>query len=122
MNNPSEVFPESDIILTRGDTCQLKWQRLDEEGEPITDIPDKMYFTVKKGFKTQNPIVQKTLEDMELGDDDYWHIVIAPDETDGLAYGEYVFDLEVINAGIKQTIAMGTFTVGCEVTFARNEV
>lgn len=122
MINPSEVFPESDIILTRGDTCQLKWQRLDEEGEPITDIPDKMYFTVKKGFKTQNPIVQKTLEDMELGDDDYWHIVIAPDETDGLAYGEYVFDLEVINAGIKQTIAMGEFIVGEEVTFARNEV
>lgn len=116
-----DTFPECTIFTTRGDSCPLKFQRLDDAGEPILDEPDAMFFSVKKSTRAQNPIIRKTLEDMELGEDGYYHFTILPEETDGMNYGKYVFDVEVIS-GYKQTIAMGEFIVGDEVTFARNEV
>ena len=117
-----ETFPDSPLFVIRGDTSPLMFQRLNDAGQPIAELPDKMYFTVKKTTKSPNPIIQKTLDDMELGEDEYFHFTIEPEDTDGLPYGTYVFDLEVINGGAKQTIAEGSFTVGDEVTFRRNEV
>lgn len=121
MNNPSEVFPESEIILTRGDTCNLTFQRLDANGDPILTKATKAFFTVKKNTRAFSYLIRKTIDDMTFDEGGNYHFTIEPSDTNRLSYGEYVFDLEII-AGYKQTIAKSKFIVGEEVTFVGNEV
>lgn len=62
-------------------------------------------------------------EDIVKKEDGYYHFAIMPSDTDGLLYGEYVFDIEIYNKEpfIKQTI-LGTLKLTNEVTHAENEV
>ena len=104
--------------LTRGDTGRFKFQRIDDEGQPITTIPDAIYFTVKKSYQSSSVILQKTLADMELDQDGTFHFVIDPTDTETLPYGHYVFDIEVTDSDYVQTIAKGAFVLLEESTWS----
>lgn len=106
----------------RGDTKKYKFQRKRADGTVITDRPDSLYFTVKKSYNDSLPVLQKTLNDMTLDQDGTYHFTIEPEDTDGLKYKTYVYDIQVSQNGIKTTIAKGNFIIKEEVTFARNEV
>lgn len=107
--------------FTRGDTQPLKFQRLDADGEPITTTPEKMFFTVKSSYKDKDHIFQKTLDDMELGDDNFWHFVLEPSDTETLAVGSYVYDIEVTENGNVFTISKGTIKLLPEATWSDNK-
>ena len=111
----------STLQMIRGDTSKFKFQSLDATGEVITTTPDAIYFTVKETTKNLNPIFQKTKEDMTMESDGTWHFVVEPTDTNSLQYWEYVYDLEVIQSGVKTTISIGKFIISPEVTWAANE-
>lgn len=111
--------------IVRGDTKYYKFQRKKKhDGSVITELPDKLYFTVKYDYNIEDIVIQKTLEKGIIFDpeDNYYYITINPDDTNDLPYGKYVYDIEVIKNGVKQTIAIGEISIANEVTFYRNEV
>ena len=105
----------------RGDTGAFKFQRLDMSGDPITSTPDAMFFTVKKSFSDNAYVLQKTLSDMTLKEDNFWHFVLEPGDTASLAYGSYVYDIEVTADGYVKTIAKGKLMIEEESTWATNK-
>ena len=108
--------------LTRGDTAGYNFQRKDAEGNVITTTPDALYFTVKAKWTDENALIQKTINDMTKDEDGTWHFVIQAGETDGLPYGNYVYDIEVIDDDAVQTISKGIITLTEEATWQANEV
>lgn len=113
---------ENKISMTRGDTARWKFQRLDANGNPIKAIADYCWFTVKTNDMKKETILQKTIDNMEFGEDYFYRFTIEPEDTNNLQYGDYVYDLEVIQEDYKQTISKGIFTLEYEVTFVNNEV
>lgn len=107
--------------LTRGDTGQYKFQRLNADGGVITTTPTAMYFTIKKSFQSPTALVQKKLEDMTIGEDYYWHFTIDPEDTESLEIGKYVYDIEVTTEGVVSTIAKGTLQLLSEATWYTNK-
>ena len=107
--------------FTRGDTQPLKFQRLDAEGHAITQTPTAMYFTVKTDFNASDYVFQKSIEDMTLGEDNYWHFVINPEDTQALPVGNYVYDIEVTTEGNVFTISKGTLKLLAEATWYLNK-
>lgn len=105
--------------FTRGDTYRFKFQRFNENGEVIEEKSQKMWFTVKKNYRTEEKLIQKTLENNEIKFDTeyFYHIVIEPNDTSNLNYGKYVYDIQVENDGVVSTIALGELTLTNEVTF-----
>lgn len=117
-----ECCGKNTLRQTRGDTRRYKFQRKDINGKLITILPDKIYFTVKKDWTRQAAVLQKTIADFTIDEDFVYRFTIYPDETESLKYGEYVFDVEVIQDSVKTTIAKGKFILTEEATFAENEV
>ena len=108
--------------IVRGDTKALKFQRK-MNGEPILDRVDKAYFTVKKNTSEDDPIFQKTINDMTFDSEGFYHFIVEPEDTNNLTYGDYVYDVEVmIGSTYKKTISRGTLSIVDEVTFPINEV
>jgi hypothetical protein len=107
--------------LTRGDSAPLKFQRKDANGDPILIAPAQMYFTVKKDWNQTDYVFQKTLADMTMSEDGYWHFVIEPSDTAVLPIGNYVFDIEVTVEGNVHTIAKGTLKLTAEATWVQNK-
>lgn len=104
--------------FTRGDTYKFKFQRLDSDNQPIMTKTEKMWFTVKTNYYTEDIKLQKTLDNgIEYTEDGYYHITIEHDDTKDLSYGAYVCDIQVENAGVVQTIYKGNLTLTNEVTF-----
>lgn len=113
------------LNIIRGDTKYFKFQRKKKhDGSVITDLPDKLYFTIKYDYNVEDIILQKTLNDgIEYNaEDNYYYITIKPEDTNELPYGKVVYDIEVIKNGVKQTIAIGNIEIAEEVTYASNEV
>lgn len=108
--------------IIRGDTKAFKFQIIDANGDPITTPMDSVYFTVKKNFKNNSAVFQITKDDMTFDEQGFYHAVITPDMTNGLDYGNYVFDIEYIISGVKKTPIVDAFTINHEVTFPINEV
>lgn len=111
----------NNLSIIRGDTIPLKFQRKDSDGNTITINADKAYFTVKNNTAQSNFLIQKTLDDMTIDEDNVYHFVIEPEDTNNLPYGTYVYDLEIIQGEIVTTISKGEFIIESEVTFAENE-
>ena len=109
------------ITITRGDTQPLKWTRLDPDGHAIMDTPDAMYLTIKRSWDDKNAIIQKKLADMTQDESGAWHTIIAAEETEGLPYGTYVFDLEVTVLGCVTTICKDELRVTREATWSTNK-
>lgn len=83
---------------------------------------DKMYFTVKDSYCTDDVIFQKSLGSGITIQNDKYYVVINPEDTENLEYGRYVYDCEFIKDGIKRTIEEGILYIKEEVTFSCNEV
>jgi hypothetical protein len=111
----------NDLQMIRGDTARFKFQRLDNNGDPILSQADKIYFTVKTKFTKPNFVLQKTKADMTFDEEGYYHFTLAPSDTDKLGFHEYDFDIQVTDEGLKTTIAFGTLRITPEVTWAQNE-
>jgi hypothetical protein len=107
--------------IIRGDTSKFKFQRLDTDGNPILIPAVQIYFTVKKNAGDKNFVFQKTLQEMELDAEGFYHVIIEPSDTNTMRFGNYVYDIEVITDDYKQTIVLDDFIVGAEVTWAINE-
>lgn len=110
------------LSQTRGDTAGYYFTRVDTEGEPITTAPQSIYFTVKRSFNDSRAILQKKMSDMTMAEDGTWHFVIQAGETDGLPYGDYVYDIQVTDDDAVTTIVKGKFTLTPEATWRSNEV
>lgn len=106
------------IEFTRGDTYYFRFQRLDSDKNVITDIAEKLWFTVKSDYSSSTPVIQKTIADetIKYDDDYFYHIVINSEDTRDLKYGEYVYDIQVMNGDVVKTIAKGNLTLTKEVT------
>lgn len=107
--------------MVRGDSKAYKFQRKDREGNILTDTPSTLFFTVKTSFNTQDFVLQKTLENMYITQDGYWHFVLNPEDTENLPYGKYCWDIQVVQDGFKTTIARGHLELTKESTWEMNE-
>lgn len=67
--------------IIRGDTSKFKFQRLDSDHNPILIPALQIYFTVKKNAGDKNFIFQKTMQDMELDAEGFYHVIIEPNDT-----------------------------------------
>ena len=117
-----------EISMVRGDLETRTFQIRSPDGqggtEPFTETLDDIYLTVKKNPNTRDFKFQKRLSNgtiLPLGDGTY-QFTIRPEDTDGIDYGEYGFDIEIVKDGeIKKTFT-GIFRVTEEYTHAANEV
>lgn len=82
----------SRIIMTRGDTVKISvGVKFKESGEPYEpEADDTIRFSVKKYLSDKNPVIVKDvpIETMLL--------VLDPDDTKSLSFGEYHYDVQLI--------------------------
>lgn len=116
--------------IIRGDTKRYQFKRADGDGDTVVERPYGLYFTVKRVWTDEDFIFQKTIDDMEFDDDEtsetygFWSFVIRPTDTDGVDYGRYVCDIQVVrdeDSLEKTTIYKDRFTILDESTWAVNE-
>ena len=109
--------------FTRGDTQSLKFLITLKDNTPVKfeDI-GTLFITCKKSIYSNENIFQKTLEDVELDEDGYIHVIFKPDDTESLEYGKYVFDIEITTkAGYRKT-KLFEFTLAGETTFHGGDI
>ena len=110
------------IEFARGDSYQLGFVAT-RNGEPVTDEFDHVYFTVKKCYADHDFLFQKTVANGGIVYDGEGHYTlnIAPEDTNGMEFGDYDFDIEVRNNdGYKRTFS-GKLTLSKETTHWYNE-
>ncbi len=110
------------LSMPRGDIRNIKFSISDSSGI-LTEPFEEVYFTCKRAFTQQNVIFQKKLSDgtITFDDEGYYHLVIESLDTSGLTYGEYVFDIEVVNGTTLKQTSVGKLIITEEVTFLNNE-
>lgn len=111
------------ITMPRGDIRKIKFSVKNSTGEIFHNDFDEIYFTCKRDFNDRNYIFQKRLSDGSItkSDDGYYHLTILASDTDYLKYGNYLFDIEVIQGDTVKQTTVGTLILTYEVTHARNE-
>lgn len=109
------------ISMVRGDTAKFRFQRLDANGDVILTKAPRIFFTLKKKYIYEPFILQKTIADMTFDFEGWYHFTIEPEDTNGLDFGAYIYDIEVITDEYKQTISIGDFAITKEVTWVQNE-
>ena len=113
------------ITMPRGDLRHVRFCILDTAGEISRREYSEIYFTVKRDARDRTALFQRRLSDGGIvpDGDGYYHLSILPEDTDGLAYGRYVFDIELLDGdALKETPCVGTLHLTYEVTHAGNEV
>lgn len=106
------------ISKTRGDTIQLEWQRRNMEDEVIMTTPSEMWLTVSPDWDSPVKLIQKTLADMTMDEEGFWHVTIQGSETEPLPYGTYVFDIEVTEQSFTTTICKDALVLTEESTWS----
>ena len=100
------------ITLTRGDTAILRLDITDDKGNPykLTDS-DVVIFTLKRSVMERDVIFQKSMVDGK--------IIIHPQDTAHLEYGQYVYDVELTkeNGFVATVIPPHRFVIAEEVTW-----
>lgn len=110
------------ISLPRGDIRNVRFQVKDGT-EVYTDFTE-VYFTVKKNYKTDDVLIQKKLSDESIILDSqtgYFSFKLTPEDTNNLAYGTYVFDIELNKGDVIKQTSLGELTITEEVTFQGDE-
>lgn len=120
----SERKPLSPINMPRGDRREISFVVRDRNGTIVLDLLDEVYVTVKKRFTDEAFLFQKRLSSGTITqtEDGVYHFTIEPDDTNGLAFGEYVFDIEIIRVGTLKETRVGKLNIMQESTWAVNEV
>ena len=110
------------ITMPRGDIQNIiftiTWPP--ESEQEIT--PTEIYFTVKQSYGHKDYLFQKRLTtgQIEYMSENTYGFTIEAADTDMLSFGKYVFDIEIVGEGLKQT-TVGDFVLTHEVTYASNE-
>lgn len=117
-----ENMKEIDFEFTRGDTCPLVFNLLDENGNEIEiENQDEIYLTFKKNYNTKDIVLQKRFSTQEIiKEDRQYKTILAQTDTANLKYGTYVFDICIKSGDYVQTIALGTMTLTNESAFINN--
>lgn len=112
------------IKMPRGDIRDIKFNIIDSNETVIPTDFDEIYATFKRGYSDKEVLFQKRLTNGTITKDssNYYHFTIEPNETNNLAYGEYVFDIEILKENLIKQTFVGEFILTDEVTFAINEV
>jgi hypothetical protein len=100
------VDDENNIYLTRGDSATLELTIYDDEGEIYTPTEnDVIVLTIKTNVNNVEYKLRKTFENLQL--------IITPQESARFNFGEYLFDIRLINDTLTDTfICDGVFTIG----------
>lgn len=115
------------IEIVRGDTSPVyKFQRKNESGV-ITTKPRKMWITFKGDCCDSECVFQKTLDNGQITynvTDNYYRFKILPEDTQDLKYGDYGFDIAIIDEnGDRKTLKNnGKLKVVTHYTHKCNEV
>lgn len=113
-----------EIIFPRGDRVSKKIAVREKTTGDLTDIEfDDIYFTVKHKYFNQEFVFQKRYSTGEITKDEYgyYRFTIYPEDTDGLPFGDYDFDIEIVRNGSIKHTTVGRFSLTREVTYATNE-
>lgn len=107
------------LSFIRGDSCPLKFQIHDIEGNSVskTDLQSLFLTCRKSNNKNSKIIFQKEMNDFKYDDEEkYYFITIEPEDTQELPYDTYNFDIEAkFHDGEVQTIK-SEFTITDEDT------
>lgn len=89
----SYVVKKSNITLTRGDTFKAQIFIKDKEGNMYTpESGDVIEFGVKKDYDDEKLLIKKEVPI------DTMILRINPEDTKSLAFGEYVYDMQLTKA------------------------
>lgn len=78
------------ISMTRGDTCRIKLDLSDDLSEEyIPSDEDVIRFAVKKNYTDSEPLIFKVIPNDTLV------LTIDPSDTKELAFGSYVYDIQI---------------------------
>ena len=101
------------INLTRGDSCDIIFTIYDLNGD-VYELHegDTVLFTIKINCETSDIIIQKDITADCV-------ISLSHNDTKSLAYGSYVYDVQLTTAGddVYTVIAPAVFNITKEVTF-----
>lgn len=106
-----EIY-RGDISIIRGDSAIFEITIVDEEKNIYTPTEsDTITFTVKENTRSKPVVIQKPVIDGK--------VVINPEDTNGLRYGKYVYDVQLVTGDgwVDTIIPPHSFTVMGEVTF-----
>lgn len=81
------------IKLTRGDTFMALISITNQNGDPYVPVEgDSIRFAMKQTYDQAEPLLVKyvPIDTMKL--------VIEPDDTKGLAFGKYIYDIQLTKA------------------------
>lgn len=83
--------------FVRGDTMPFKTPINLKDGTSIrTEDIGTLFITAREKPLITAPIIfQKTLEDVTIDQEGYLHVIIEPEDTQELPYGEYFFDIQI---------------------------
>ena len=86
------------IAMTRGDTAKIMFSAVDEEGTPYEpEAGDMLKFSVAK--KVGATPIFEIPSVMESDAEAFWEITIEPDNTNGMKFGDYAFDVQLTHDG-----------------------
>ena len=86
------------IALTRGDTANIIFSAVDEDGTAYTPVAnDKLTFSVAKKVGA-DPVFEPITNTMVSDATEFWTITIQPAHTNKLKFGDYAFDVQLYRA------------------------
>lgn len=112
-----------EIRMARGDITTKTFTVKNSDGTAYQDTPDEIYFTVKKYHTDHEFLFQKRLSTGRIANVDTgkYQFTIQPEDTNGLAFGDYDFDIEIVKAPSLKKTFYGKLYLDKEVTHANNE-
>lgn len=113
-NNTPIVGGLQTLSINRGTSIGYKAQRINADGTPILRQADAIFFVVKKKWTDKNAVIIKTIDDMTFDEQGYYHFTIAPEDTENLPYGSYVWDFTSMygDNSYRAKPAHGKFIIG----------
>lgn len=108
--------------MPRGDIRLIRFKVYDASGEVFLKGLTDVYFTVKRTAEQWEPAISKSISAgtiSKVGDD--YVIVLEPEDTDGLDFGSYVYDIELVRGNVLKQTFSGSMILTEEVTHADNE-
>lgn len=109
--------------FVRGDTLPFKFSLTHSDGTVIEKSEiSTLILTCRKFNKSEYPILfEKDISDFTF-EDDYYHCVFNPEDTQELDYGTYNFDIEItLKSGYRKTLK-SQFRITEEDTIHKSEV
>lgn len=112
-----------EIRMARGDVVSKSFTIKNRDGTVYDQTPDDIYLTVKTSALESEFLFQKRLStggitNLETGK---YQFTILPEDTNGLSFRTYDFDIEIVKAPSLKKTFYGKLILEKEVTHACNE-